>query len=792
MFEECVIGWDSMNEPFEGLCQWDDLNTNPTAQGSTLKKGTYPTPAQSLRLGMGQVQTVENYTFGKMGPQKDGSVTIDPKGYKIWGSAEEIGEQPDGTHLKWGWTRDISKWKLDTCIWAMHGVWDIDTGFVLRPDYFKYRPINDGHEMVEVSFLSDYWKPHWLAYSMHIRTLHPEAIVFIQPPVFAPPPSFTENELNGRCAYTPHYYDGLTLVSKHWNWFNADALGLLRGRYKGKLQAVKIGEWAIRRSLRQQIGYLLDDVGVLGDKATETAAGSNTRASASSISLSVGKAGAQPIPQGKYPTIIGEIGTPFDMDNKRSYGYGSGGRYLGNYFSQQKALDASLNACDGERACNWTVWTYVADDHSHEWGDGWNMEDLSLWSGDDLVERAEGDDSEKTKQLECREVREVVHEEGLNSCDVLLEENADESRGRPTRRNQQPTVSLPMTIRDPSSISFATIDGSVGPKGKLANASKTTLSECSSSLSSRAPSLFRKSLRHMGQSSHPFERIQGFTTNPFIFLTNGARAVKAFARPWPVKVVGRPASVEFDVGKGVFKLSVLVGAEDVPEIIEGLEGEVDETEERATEIYLPLVHYAHQAVVDDALKIWTSPVEAVGLNPRDVREGAGVEEAGSDVEAESRVGIVTPTETDSNTVIEIDLESRIHSKVDLTLTSNVDADGIAKAANIRPAPCLIPDKYELVYPPFSEVPLIDVDVRVSTGHFKLVGQRLLWWYDAPRRGEEERKVEVEVRRKGGVVKDVDWRKVVGKKVLKGGNGKAREEKGLCERLCDEDGPCVIM
>ena len=54
----CVLGWDSMNEPFEGLCGWADLNANPDKQGPTLKKGTYPTPAQSLRLAHAEAQTL--------------------------------------------------------------------------------------------------------------------------------------------------------------------------------------------------------------------------------------------------------------------------------------------------------------------------------------------------------------------------------------------------------------------------------------------------------------------------------------------------------------------------------------------------------------------------------------------------------------------------------------------------------------------------------------------------------------------------------------------------------------
>ena len=57
-----------------------DLHSLPEKQGSTLKRGPTPTPVQSLRLGMGQAQTVENWTFNTFGPKCEGMVTIDPKG----------------------------------------------------------------------------------------------------------------------------------------------------------------------------------------------------------------------------------------------------------------------------------------------------------------------------------------------------------------------------------------------------------------------------------------------------------------------------------------------------------------------------------------------------------------------------------------------------------------------------------------------------------------------------------------------------------------------------------------
>lgn len=101
------------------------------------RKGPSPTAFEGMMLGMGQAVTVENWvcfngasfsltahrfarptallisslaqTFSAMGPKRDGSVTIDPKGLKCWmdPSAEENGS-------KWGWKRDPG-WTLGTC-----------------------------------------------------------------------------------------------------------------------------------------------------------------------------------------------------------------------------------------------------------------------------------------------------------------------------------------------------------------------------------------------------------------------------------------------------------------------------------------------------------------------------------------------------------------------------------------------------------------------------------------------------------------------------------------------------
>jgi hypothetical protein len=61
---------------------------------------------------------------------------------------------------------------------------------------------------------------------------------------------------------------------------------------------------------------------------------------------------------------------PESQDDKKAYGYVEGGKGKGDYSVQQRAMDSSLNACDGENVLNYTMWTYVPD-HCHKWSDNW-------------------------------------------------------------------------------------------------------------------------------------------------------------------------------------------------------------------------------------------------------------------------------------------------------------------------------------------------------------------------------------------------------------------------------------
>ncbi|PCH38519.1 glycoside hydrolase family 5 protein [Wolfiporia cocos MD-104 SS10] len=586
LLDECVIGWDSMNEPAEGLCGYPDLNAVPTKQTSTLKKGTYPTPIQSMRLGMGQAQTLEKWKFTSMGPQRDGKVTVDPKGTKVWLNPET---EPDSVHPRWGWRRDPG-WELGTCIWAQHGVWDSNSGDLLLPNYFSVPAQNH-----LAHFIETHWLSHWQAFDARIRLAHPETISFVAPPVFAQPPPIPEEELHGRCCYSTHYYDGLTLITRHWGMFNADALGLLRGKYSTMLPAIRIGESAIRKCLQDQLAMLKDDAPILG----------------------------------AYPTIIGEIGIPYDMDGKKAYGFTDDGKYKGDYSSQQKALDASLNAADGPNGLSYAIWNYCPDS-SHMWGDNWDLEDLSLWSADDLRDK----DGYKLGMG------------GATTSALLLKGGAVVT----TQSAATSAVTLTAGTDTPS-------DETLNPSGEITS----------------------------------FARWE----NAYDFLTDGARAAKAFCRPFPVATVGVPKDIQFNIDKTEFKLTVRVRSEDAPRA-SGLA--LSDSEELATEIYVPLVHYA-------------SDPSAAGF-------------------AEQRCD--TPDTISSASKGPTPFASRNASTVNLFST---------------PAPSK-PHFFSID----SESLALSVDV--SAGRWRVEGQTLKWWYPVPAEGEPEREYTITIKRSGGSIKTV--------------------------------------
>ncbi|RAL64727.1 hypothetical protein DID88_001758 [Monilinia fructigena] len=244
---EVVIGWESMNEPNRGLVGWANISTIPSEQ--KLQKGTSPTAFQAMLTGSGRACEIDSWDFGGMGPYKSGRVLVDPQGETAWLPV-------DYDESRYSYKRDPG-WKLGECIWAQHGVWDPSTDTLLKKDYFKKNP-RTGKEISYEEFTNSYYMDYYRKHRDAIRAHHKDSILFCQPPVLEIPPSIkgTKDD-DPLMVYAPHYYDGVTLMTKKWNrYWNVDVFGILRGRYLSPAFAIKLGETAIRNCFRDQLSAI--------------------------------------------------------------------------------------------------------------------------------------------------------------------------------------------------------------------------------------------------------------------------------------------------------------------------------------------------------------------------------------------------------------------------------------------------------------------------------------------------------------------------------------------------------
>jgi hypothetical protein len=221
------------------------------------------------------------------------------------------------------------RWRA--CIWRENGVWDLDadnTPHLLRPDYFTQ--IGDR----TVDFTNDYLRPFANRYAREIRSVDSDAIIFVEGAPMESPPRWTPEDAPN-VVNAAHWYDGITLFTKRYIPF------LGRDFHTGKLI---FGRKRVRRSLVEQLARIKH-------WTTEQ--------------------------MGDVPTLVGEFGIPFDMQNKRAY-------RTGDFSRQVQAMDASFQAMEAN-LLNCTLWNYTAD-NDNRWGDQWNDEDFSIFSRDQQID----------------------------------------------------------------------------------------------------------------------------------------------------------------------------------------------------------------------------------------------------------------------------------------------------------------------------------------------------------------------------------------------------------------------
>ncbi|KAG8749792.1 hypothetical protein FRC14_001097 [Serendipita sp. 396] len=532
-------------------------------------------------------------------------------------------------------------------------------------------------------------------------------------------------------------------MTRHWNWFNADALGVLRGKYSSPVFAVKIGEAAIRKSLREQLGVLKDDAKRLGE----------------------------------FPTVIGEIGTPMELDEKYSYGGRDGrGKGKGDYREQVKALDASLYALDGANTLSVTIWTYCTDS-SHKWGDGWNGEDLSLWSVDD--ERTSGSITGLRKDIRRSRASRLMSplREEKDRAHATVQEVTDEdsSSQRGATPSDIPSLSNPNFVSRSTAVNTEelvgyqvssatlTLDDLVYVKRSAQSLSTSlTLTNATSSRATLLPAYTAaikpsQSISTITNTqSFPSLSFPAFSSAPmaFAFLTNGARAWKAFVRAYPLAIVGLPKGWEWDCNKAVFEMTVRVGSGDrssssPASSADGTNVSGFSEQGVATEIFLPLLHFAKDEVVKKAFGVPVHSRTTTGQQNLKVtaRGGETMYPARKNALSSGETGgaAAIPLLDDPSTVslaldrptagskfppLEMARTRSIAPSTPLNRSraglhdADGDADGDAETASLSSSYAGEGDEDGMDH-------ALGLEVEVSAGRWSVEGQVLKWWYPIP-------------------------------------------------------------
>jgi Glycoside hydrolase family 5 C-terminal domain/Cellulase (glycosyl hydrolase family 5) len=207
---------------------------------------------------------------------------------------------------------------------------------ILRDDFFQR--VGDR----KVNFIEDYMGPFFTRVAENMRAINPDWILFAEldplsgflGPGF--PAETPENSVNAG-----HWYDIVTLGTKT---FRTD---LSLGAMTGETAAVAA---QIQTRYEQQLGRLAKTSERIGDGV---------------------------------PTMVGEFGIPFDLNGAEAYrAFRDGDRTDTPWTPHIVALDLMYNALDA-LLINSTHWNYTASNRNDlAIGDGWNQEDLSIFSRD--------------------------------------------------------------------------------------------------------------------------------------------------------------------------------------------------------------------------------------------------------------------------------------------------------------------------------------------------------------------------------------------------------------------------
>ncbi|OLS29102.1 MAG: hypothetical protein HeimC2_02970 [Candidatus Heimdallarchaeota archaeon LC_2] len=242
---------------------------------------------------------------------------------------------------------EINIWENE-CIWKREGIWDEnndDQPEILKPNYFFKK---NGKP---IQFFRDYVKPFSLDYLKKIREIIPNTIIFLEgDPSNSNQLEWGINDPNN-IVNASHWYDIATLVTKKFrSWITYDI----------KQDKLVFTKKRVKQAFKNQLN--------LGIKVSEQ------------------------ILDG-VPTVMGEFGIPYDMNNKKAY-------RNNNYKKQIQALTLYYDLID-ELMLSSIQWNYTSD-NNNKWGDLWNNEDLSIFSRDQQTDQNDINSGGRALEGFCR------------------------------------------------------------------------------------------------------------------------------------------------------------------------------------------------------------------------------------------------------------------------------------------------------------------------------------------------------------------------------------------------------
>jgi len=293
-----VFGFDTLNEPNSGYIGWKDLS-QPLA---IARMGYNPSPFQSMLLGDGIPQKLDFWKPAFPKAKSLGLQTVNPEDIRAW---------KDGVD----------------CIWRRHGIWDLEPGGaarLIKPDYFA--SVN-GHP---VDFNQDYLRPFANRYAKAIRTVIPQAAIFVESMPGMPAPRWSKTDA-ANIVHAPHWYDLMHIITNDFSpWIAID----------GKNSKLVLGPKRIRKAFAEHVALVKFE-------AKENLGGA--------------------------PTHIGEFGISFDIKAKKAF-------RTGDFRVQAQALDRTFRALE-DNLLSGTIWDYTAD-NTNAAKDKWNAQDYSIFSRD--------------------------------------------------------------------------------------------------------------------------------------------------------------------------------------------------------------------------------------------------------------------------------------------------------------------------------------------------------------------------------------------------------------------------